>query len=464
MKNYLGHSLGLVLLVFLLLTGLSLLPDNLALDGIPIRKMDIFSDIRASEGKSVPDSVAIEFSRDTAQLNSPSDDTLAIRFVDASLWGQVLEDYTPEQQGLRRFFSAIDSIRSTKRTVRVAFFGDSFVEGDILLGDLRDTLQTLWGGSGVGYVPITSEVARFKRTLVHRYENWDTYSITKNHQSRQPFGINGFVYRPQPQAFVHYEGADYFRHTSRWGRFRLFYRADSSAAFVWQNADMPPRTDTLSATSGSLGTWDWMPAQGAIRAFAFRFDEPDSNLILYGASLESGPGFYLDNFSVRGNTGGRLKLIEPALARQFDAVQRYDLIVVQLGLNAVTDKMDNLRWYESELDQTFAHLRKCFPGKPILIISVADRAGKVDGEIATLPSVPAIADMQRGLALKHGFLFYDLFRGMGGPGAMIIFAEKSRPMLANRDYTHLTHEGGKMLGHKFAKLFLEEKKKAGSGK
>lgn len=463
MKNYLGQSLGLVFLVFLLLTGLSLLPDNLALDGIPIRKMDILSDIRASDGKLVPDTVAVEFSLDTAQANNRTDDTLAIRFVDAALWGWVLEDYTPEQQGLRRFFSAIDSIRSHKRTVRVAFFGDSFVEGDILLGDLRDTLQTLWGGSGVGYVPITSEVARFKRTLVHRYEKWNTYSITKNHQSRQPFGINGFVYRPQPHAFVHYEGADYFHHTSRWGRLRLFYRADSSAAFVWQNADMPPRTDTLPATSGLLGTWDWTPTQGAIRAFAFRFDEPDSNLILYGASLESGPGFYLDNFSVRGNTGGRLKLIEPALARQFDAVQRYDLIVVQLGLNAVTDKMDNLRWYESELDQTFAHLRKCFPGKPILIISVADRAGKVDGEIATLPSVPAIADMQRGLALKHGFLFYDLFRGMGGPGAMIIFAEKSHPSLANRDYTHLTHEGGKMLGHKFAKLFLDEKKKADAG-
>jgi len=463
MKNYLGQSLGLVLLVLLLLTGLSLLPENMVVDGISIRKMDIFSDVRIPGKETVPDADSLAIPADTVSVARADEDTLAIRPVDAALWGQVLEDYTPEQQGLTRFFAAIDSIRSHKRTVRVAFFGDSFVEGDILIGDLRDTLQTLWGGTGVGYVPITSEVARFKRTLVHRYEKWDTYSITKNHQSRQPFGINGFVYRPKQQAFVHYEGADYFRHTSRWGRIRLFYKADTSAAFVRQNADMPPQIDTLSATGNLLGTWTWAPPQGAIRAFAFRFDEPDSNLILYGASLESGPGFYIDNFSIRGNTGGRLKLIEPALARQFDAVQQYDLVVVQLGLNAVTDKMDNLGWYESELDQTFRHLRKCFPGKPILIISVADRAGKVDGEIATLPSVPAIASMQRRLALKHGFLFYDLFHGMGGPGAMIVFAEKSHPALANRDYTHLTHEGGKMLGYKFAKLFLDEKKKADGG-
>jgi len=462
MKNYLGQTLGLVFLVLLLLAGLSLLPENMVLDGIPIRKMDIFSDIRPPGTNATPAADTVVLATDTLP-EAVLGDSLALRFVDASLWGQVLEDYTPQRLGLSQFFAAIDSIRTHGRTVRVAFFGDSFVEGDILLGDLRDTLQSLWGGAGVGYVPITSEVARFKRTLVHRYEKWDTYSITKNPHSHQPFGINGFAYRPKQQAFVHYEGADYFRHTSRWGRFRLFYKADSTASFVWQNADMPPTADTLPGTRDKVGTWDWMPAQGSIRAFAFRFDEPDSNLVLYGASLESGPGFYLDNFSIRGNTGGRLKLIEPALARQFDAVQRYDLIVVQLGLNAVTDKMDNLNWYQSELDQTFAHLKKCFRGKPVLIISVADRAGKIDGELATLPSVPAIAGMQRSLALKHGFLFYDLFRGMGGPGSMIVFAENSRPALANRDYTHLTHEGGKMLGHKFARLFLEEKKKAESG-
>jgi lysophospholipase L1-like esterase len=463
MKNYLNQSLGLTALVLLLLTGLSLLPEGLSIDGLPLKKMDVFSDIRAQ--KPQPDTAP-----DTTRQTTP--DTLAdtgtgldslgyLLPVDSALWGNIIEDYTPEQQGMARFFAAIDSIRTHGRTVRMAFFGDSFVEGDILIGDLRDTLQTLWGGAGVGYVPITSEVARFKRTLVHRYENWQTFSVVKNHQSKQPFGINGFVYRPRPQAFVHYEGADYFHHTSRWKHFRLFYQSDSTAQFVWQNADVPPRPDTLPGTKGSLGSWDWSPPAGAIRAFAFRFDEPDSNLLVYGATLESGPGFYLDNFSVRGNTGGRLKLIQPALARQFDAVQHYDLIVVQLGLNAVTNKMDNIQWYRSELDQTFAHLRKCFPEKLILIISVADRAGKIDGALGTLPSVPAIATMQRDLARQHGFLFYDLFHGMGGPGAMIDFAEKRKPALANRDYTHLTHEGGKVLGHQFARLFLAERGRGG---
>ncbi|MFN0012932.1 MAG: GDSL-type esterase/lipase family protein [Saprospiraceae bacterium] len=460
MKNYLGQSLWLVILVLILLTGLSLLPEGMVFCGISFRKMDIFSDIRPA--KRTPPTTAVAA---PSVLAAKTDSTIASTdlAVDSAQWGRIIEDYTPERRGLGSFFRAVDSIRTHGRTVRIAFFGDSFVEGDILIGDLRDTLQTLWGGTGVGYVPITSEVARFKRTLVHRYEKWETYSITKNHNSGQPFGINGFVYRPLPQAFVHYEGMDLLRHTRRWERFKLFYSADTTAGFVWQNAEMPPQPDTLAASVGRLGVWDWAPPQGTIRAFAFRIDEPDSNLILYGASLESGPGFYLDNFSVRGNTGGRLKKISPTLAKQFDAVLHYDLIVLQLGLNAVTETTDNLPWYQSELDQTFAHIRKCFPEKPILVVSVADRAGKVDGILATLPSVPAIAAMQRDLAKKHGLFFYDLFRGMGGPGAMIAFAEKHRPALANRDYTHLTHEGGKVLGHQFAKLFLEAKKKAVPG-
>lgn len=463
MKDYLGQTLGLTVLVLLCLTGLSLLPEGLSIDELPLRKMDIFSDIRRTSLTPATTTDTLV----TAELDSLStssgipgirlDSLGLVPLADPAIYGKTIEDYTPAQERLDRFFAAVDAISTERRTVRVAFFGDSFVEGDILLGDLRDTLQTLWGGEGVGYVPITSEVARFKRTLVHRYENWSTFSIVKHHQSGQPFGINGFVYRPQPGASVNYEGADYFRHTRRWSRFRLFYRADSTARFVWQNrSDMPPVTDTLPATNGRVGVWD--NQQSSARAFAIRLDEPDSTLILYGASLESGPGFYLDNFSVRGNTGGRLKLIRPEIARQFDAVLQYNLVVVQLGLNAVTPKMDNLVWYRAELDQTFDHLRKCFPNTPILLISVADRAGKVDGELATLPSVRAIAAMQRELAREHGFLFYDLFRGMGGDGSMIEYAERHKPALANRDYTHLTHEGGKLLGYRFADLLLGEQR------
>ena len=472
-KNYTGQALSLSILVLLLLTGLSILPKGLTLGGMELRKMDIFADVRDSVAvtETPTENPVAEFPDTTEylqpdSLSTPPRDSAAaaayadsIRVVppkDSSYFGKTIEDYSFDQQGLKRFFAAVDSIVKG-RTVRVAWYGDSFVEGDILVGDLRDSLQTAWGGAGVGFVPITSEVAQFKRTLKHNFRGWTAYSIIKKSEGRPKLGLNGYAYRPEPEAKMHYEGASYFKHTQRWNQVKFFYTSENARNFVWQSANEPAQNETLPAKPGQLGVWKWKGNEWGTNAFDLRF--PESNgLMAYGATLESGPGIYFDNFSVRGNSGGPLKLMEPAFIRQFDAVQQYDLIVIQVGLNAVTNNLNNVRWYEAELDRTFKHLRACFPGKPILVMSVGDRGGKIGTEILTMRGVPAIVNMQRNLARKHGFLFYDLFWGMGGPNTMLKFAHQ-RPRLANTDYTHLTHEGGKVVGIMLAKLFLQEKTK-----
>ncbi len=469
MKNYLSQTIVLLLLFLLLLVGLSFVPEDFTVAGFPLRRMDIFADARRPAGH--PDTTDVEILPDSSAYFPPDSlstiDTVArdslaslpptpLPPVDTAYFGNTIEDYTFDRDDLSRFYAAVDSIRDG-RTVRIAWYGDSFVEGDILIGDLRDSLQSLWGGNGVGFVPITSEVAQFKRTLVHRFENWTTFSIIKKNPANPPLGINGFAYQPRGVGFVHYEGAKYFRHTQSWSQVRLFYAADQDHAFVWQNKDNPPREDVLPGHPGRISVWKWGLPQSDIRAFAMRFPE-NNGLLVYGASLESGPGIYIDNFSVRGNSGGPLHLIHPPVVRQFDAYQHYDLVIIQVGLNAVTNTTTNVKWYQAELDRVFDHLRACFPGRPILVISVGDRADKVNGELATMRGVPAIVAMQRNMARKHGFLFYDLFHGMGGYGSIIGLANH-KPMLANKDYTHLTHDGGRVVGRMFVRLFMAEQTK-----
>jgi hypothetical protein len=328
------------------------------------------------------------------------------------------------------------------------------VEGDILVGDLRDSLQSSWGGSGVGFVPVTSEVAQFKRTIKHQFKGWNTYSIIKKDNNRPPLGVNGYAYRPEPDARIHFEGTQYFRHTRRWNQVKFFYSASQNTPVIWQIQDEQPREELLSGGGSQLQTWQWKGLQWGTGSFTMRFPKTEA-FLAYGLSLENGPGVYIYNFSVRGNSGGPLKLLTPAFIQQFDAVQQYDLIVLQVGLNAVTNSLNNIRWYEAELDRTFTHLKACYPGKPVLIVSVGDRGGKVGDVVGTMASVPAIVQMQRNLARKHGFLFFDLFWGMGGPNTMLKFAHQ-RPRLANADYTHLTHDGGRTVGLMFARLFLQE--------
>lgn len=468
MKNYLGQGLGLTALVCLGMIGLYFVPDGWQIGNFTLRRMDVLYDIRPEDALSIdtltaqPSDTLAYFAPDTVSVENPvtADSTIKagpLPPVDSMFFGSIIEDYTPDQSGLHRFFAAIDSIKSHGNTVRVAFYGDSFIEGDILVGDLRDTLQTLWGGAGVGFVPITSEVARFKRTLQHNYRGWNTFSVVKNREAHVPFGLNGSVYFPQSGAFVQYMGARYFHHTQFWRQFRLFYSAQEGVGMQWARNTDPPQNVLLPAKGNQLQMWSTEANYPGISNISLHFSTADS-FHVYGAALEDGPGIYFDNFSVRGNTGGPLMRINPALVHQFDRYQQYDLVILQVGLNAVSNSLNNLNWYRAELDRTYAHLRSCFPGRPILIISLGDRGGKVDGRLATMRGVPYIVAMQRDLARKHGFLFYDLFHGMGGPGVMIAMANE-KPMLANKDYTHLTHEGGRQVGYMFARLFLAEQRK-----
>jgi lysophospholipase L1-like esterase len=463
-ENQLGHALGLTALVAALMTLLSIVSTGGTVGGFEYRRMDIFADVRVrpkvdSLALVVTDTAQVLAAPDTSALDSGQVQTLA-PMAQPSEWGRIFEDYSFDGRGMRSFYAALDSIQSGGRKVRVAFYGDSFIEGDILLGDLRDTLQSVWGGGGVGFVPMDSEIARFRRTFLQQHiKGWRTYSILHNDGNPGPLGINGYSYVPSAEAQVRYDGTKQygFRHTTTWGEVRLFYHAGQATSFVSQVEGTAPATTALAASTGPVSMWRYDAGAATIPAWACRFPQA-AGLTVFGASLESGPGIYFDNFSTRGNSGGKLRQIRPEVIRAFDKHLQYDLVVLQYGLNAAGNTTRNIGWYRAELDKTFEHVRACFPNQPILIVSVPDRASNIDGTLQTLPSVPAIVQMQRELARKHGFLFFDFYTFMGGPGSMIELANRRSPRLANTDYTHLTHEGGRYMGLRFAQIWIQERK------
>ena len=61
-----------------------------------------------------------------------------------------------------------DTLLTARRPVRIAFLGDSFVEGDILTADLRERLKAAFGGrpgGGTGFAPMASPLTAFRRTV-----------------------------------------------------------------------------------------------------------------------------------------------------------------------------------------------------------------------------------------------------------------------------------------------------------
>lgn len=174
-ENYFARLL--ILLFATLLAGISLywLPETIG--GYKFKKTDFLSDIRIKPAGLSLDSLMKQFEeQDTIPQIQEKQDSLVCEPImdstklalrdslyrtvyaskEADSTGVQIEDFSTGRVGLVRFFSALNNIRELERPVRIAFLGDSFIEGDIVVADLRAAFQEQFGGNGVGFVPVYS--------------------------------------------------------------------------------------------------------------------------------------------------------------------------------------------------------------------------------------------------------------------------------------------------------------------
>ena len=107
---------------------------HLAQIGRVLRRVDILGDVRRpSKPVSEPDSLL------------PPPPKVKPAFVDTCRAGMTcIEDYSDStMRGMTRFYQALDELAKAPRPVRIAYFGDSFIEADILTADLRETPSLL---------------------------------------------------------------------------------------------------------------------------------------------------------------------------------------------------------------------------------------------------------------------------------------------------------------------------------
>ena len=134
-KNYLKYSLWFVLIVFAVLLGLHWLPA-LTIDGHTMRRVDLLSDLRYPESETA--------AADSDSIPLPP--VVKPAFVDTCRTGMTcIEDYSDSTlRGMTPFYKALDRVSSDDsddKQVRIAVFGDSFIEADIFTADLREMLQ-----------------------------------------------------------------------------------------------------------------------------------------------------------------------------------------------------------------------------------------------------------------------------------------------------------------------------------
>jgi lysophospholipase L1-like esterase len=410
------------------------------------KRIDLFSDLKVYEKQRILQAVT-----DSIQVKQDS----VVKLVEERCRPGLtcIEDYSGDSTALKLFFKALADKKSGKR-VRIAFYGDSFIEGDVFCGSFRDTLQSIFGGRGVGYVPITSAVAGFRNTIKHKFNNWHTASLIPRNDSSLRLGPSGYAFVPLESNWVEYKTSKQ-RFLNEFNIIKLYYTNFGEAAVQYTiDNDSTFGIEELKVSS-SLQEWSYNDQK--MKSVRFEF-YPHDSLQLYGAAFESKEGIYVDNFSLRGNSGVSLSALNDKLLSNFGKFRNYKLVILQFGLNGVTEDSMNYRAYTKRMVQVVKKLKKAFPQSSFLLLSVGDKSSNKTGKLQTMNSIPAMRNAQRAIAQKTKIAFWDMFEAMGGENSMVKFAQ-SRPPLAAKDYTHLTFRGGSKLASSLVKSLLFESEK-----
>ncbi|MES2689321.1 MAG: hypothetical protein V4658_02895 [Bacteroidota bacterium] len=350
--------------------------------------------------------------------------------------------------GLDQFLEALYKLSlDNKRKVRIGYFGDSMIEGDLITQTIRSILQNRYGGNGVGFIPITSVVAHFRQTVkAESNENWADINFNNNKQ-KQIIGLSGHTFFAKNNAAVMLKPGGGKHLSSLYQLSLLTGKSETGIDLTCNNKNYFASSPGLFNVINLSGDSSFAKATIAMN---------ESEVPLFGLAAESRNGVILDNFSFRGTSGTELMRLNSKMLRQVDSLRGYDLIVLHYGPNLLyADSIKNFTWYKSQLIKTIKHLKTAFPHTSILIVSTADKSFKIEGEYRTGDGVEALLLAQQEAAKKYNCAFYNLYEAMGGYNSMKTWAEK-KPILAGNDYTHFNQSGSAKIGRLIANAILNQ--------
>lgn len=343
---------------------------------------------------------------------------------------------------------------SGQGNVRIAYYGDSMTDGDMIVQDFRTDLQSQFGGEGVGFVSIISESAASRNSIKHEYSgNWKTQSYLNVKYPKRSFGVNGHVFFANDTART-----EWVKFASGKGKFNqvlpeptLFYGSSKNPKGKIRFMSGKDTIYKKLASNGKLNTIKI--SQAALKSLSVSFIDADS-IPIYGFNFDNGKGVHVDNFSQRGNSGIPISKFNVELMNAFQAKLGYDLIILHYGTNVLNYGTKDYGWYERAMTKTVNKIKECFPGAAILIVSTADKATKYGMEMKTDSAVVPLSNSQKKFAVKTQSGFANLYQLMGGEGSMVKWVEEE-PQMAGKDYTHPNFKGAKKIASLLSGQLLE---------
>ena len=346
-----------------------------------------------------------------------------------------------------------EKLLAGKSSVRVAFMGDSFVEGDILTADLRELMQDSFHGLGVGYAPVASPFTSFRQTIKTQSKGWTPYNIMQLKNVPAPYSndffVSGWIAQPSDGASTRWDLTDRRRHLQECRRVRLLFISRQESVIAIKLNDGEERTFSFD---GDEVVRQIVIEEPAIHSLEMRIVRGAAGITAIGAEFDDKQGISIDNLSIRSNNGQAMFRSNPSINAQINTMRPYDLVILQYGLNIMQAERTNYSLYAEQVEKMIRYVRSCFPDAAVMVMGVSDRSQKSEEGITPMRSAIDLTEWQRTAAKNCGVAFWDTYEAMQRKGGMTEFVNNG---WAGKDYTHINYAGGREIARELYYAFLQ---------
>ena len=331
-------------------------------------------------------------------------------------------------------FRAFERARKEGKTLRVAHYGDSQIELDRISSNLREALQTRFGGRGTGMFPALT--------------NTPMASISRS-------SSGGFI------SYTMFGDSTTRRAGHRRKSTQEHVRTFQSVSLLYGQAS---DDFTVTAQSDTLKPAPAFRMKDGVTWVTWTFSRPvekatlklEGSAEIYGVSTDGTAGVAVDNIPMRGSTGHILTRIDKDLMKAAFELDGTRLVILQFGGNFVpaAGSSKAISGYMDKVREQIAYYRDAAPDAKILFIGPSDMAASTeDGRIVSYRRLPELVDSLKAVSLASGAAYWDLYRMMGGQNSMAQWVRHS-PAYAGPDYVHFTPAGAKVVGETLSRSFL----------
>ena len=329
--------------------------------------------------------------------------------------------------------------------VNIVHIGDSHIQADFLTGEVRQTLQQIFGNAGRGLVfPYQLANSNAPDDIKGNSNTSWQFNRLAHAPNGVPCGIAGFGLQTSGvNATINISLKPGDNGPQLFNTLKFFIDEQPSVSWLLK-AEGSNATDTITGNDGSL--YQQATLQNSSSSFSLSLLSTDSTHNFYGVSLENGHHGIL--YHTIGVNGARYDQYNntPLFWKQLPALNA-DLYIISMGTNeAQANSMDETQFI-NQVALFLQQLKIASPHAAVLITTAAD---SYRGRRSNILLQQLNNTLFKYCASKH-IAFWDLYRITNGYGAARNWFKKG---LMSNDRIHYKPEGYRLQGQLLATAIL----------